>query len=232
VSLLPSVRSTWAPRGKTPLIRHRFSWSKLSMAAALAYRWDKKEAAMVFALQDEAYDTATLIEFLEDFHCYFKGEKITLIWDRLSAHHSAEMLDWIYDHRHWLVVEELPPYAHELNPCELVWGNVKGWSSSTCAPRPWRRRAPPRPPDSSVSGWTPRCASTSSSTPVFLYDNDVIILPKCLLALRHARPSRVSDPTGHALGTPSDAGSDVADNCGTRGRQPVDGVEVPTRAGL
>lgn len=135
MSLLPSVRSTWAPKGETPVIRHRFSWSKLSMAAALAYRWDKKEAAMVFSLQNDAYDTETLIEFLDDFHGYFKGEKITLIWDRLSAHRSAEMLDWIHDQRHWLVVEELPPYAHDLNPCELVWGNVKGVELANLCPK-------------------------------------------------------------------------------------------------
>jgi hypothetical protein len=101
VSLLPSVLCTWAPKGQTPVIRHRFSWSKMSMAAALAYRWDAKEAALVFALKDEAYDTDTLIEFLEDFHEHFKGEKVTLIWDRLPAHHSTDMLQEICDQRDW-----------------------------------------------------------------------------------------------------------------------------------
>ena len=105
------------------------------MVAALAYRWDKTEAAMVFSLQDEAYDTATLIEFLEDFHLYFKGDKVTLIWDRLPAHRSAEMLDWIYEERDWLVVEELPPYAHDLDPCELIWGNVKGVDLANLCPK-------------------------------------------------------------------------------------------------
>jgi hypothetical protein len=27
--------------------------------------------------------------------------------------------------RHWLVVERLPAYAPELNPVELLWGNLK-----------------------------------------------------------------------------------------------------------
>jgi transposase len=27
--------------------------------------------------------------------------------------------------RHWLPVEALPGYAHDLNPMELVWGNLK-----------------------------------------------------------------------------------------------------------
>jgi transposase len=135
VSLLPAVRSTWAPKGQTPVIRHRFSWSKMSMAAALAYKWDASEAALVFALQDEAYDTDTLIEFLEEFHEHFKRDQVTLIWDRLPAHHSTEMLHWIADQRDWLVVEELPAYGHDLNPCELLWGNVKGIELANLCPQ-------------------------------------------------------------------------------------------------
>lgn len=132
---MPAVRSTWAPKGQTPVLRHRFGWSKLSMVAALAYRSDGTEAALVFDLQNEAYDTDTLIEFLEEFHEYFAGEKIILIWDRLSAHHSNDMLQWVTDQRDWLVVEELPPYGHDLNPCELLWGNVKGVELANLCPK-------------------------------------------------------------------------------------------------
>ena len=39
-SLLPPVRATWAPTGQTPVLRHRFSWTRLSMSGALAYRPD------------------------------------------------------------------------------------------------------------------------------------------------------------------------------------------------
>ncbi|MBV9358588.1 MAG: winged helix-turn-helix domain-containing protein [Chloroflexi bacterium] len=34
VSLLPSVRATWAARGRTPVLRHRFVWKRLSVAGA------------------------------------------------------------------------------------------------------------------------------------------------------------------------------------------------------
>ena len=37
VSLLPQVRRTYAPRGRTPLLRHRLNWKRASMAAALGY---------------------------------------------------------------------------------------------------------------------------------------------------------------------------------------------------
>ena len=37
VSLLPSVRATWAPRGQTPVLHHAFNYKRLSLAGALAF---------------------------------------------------------------------------------------------------------------------------------------------------------------------------------------------------
>ena len=37
----PAVRRTWAPRGQTPVLKHRLSnWKNLSAIGALAYRGD------------------------------------------------------------------------------------------------------------------------------------------------------------------------------------------------
>ena len=68
VSLLPSVRATWAPRGQTPVLRHRFAWKRLSMAGALAYEPDGSDAHLVFQLRPGAYNDETLIEFLTEVH--------------------------------------------------------------------------------------------------------------------------------------------------------------------
>jgi hypothetical protein len=65
-SLLPSVRSTWAPRGKTPVLRHHFSWKRLSMAGALAYEPDGTDAQLVFQMCPGAYNDESLIEFLTE----------------------------------------------------------------------------------------------------------------------------------------------------------------------
>src|SRR5437763_2747594 len=47
VSLLPSVRATWAPRGHTPVLNHRFNWKRVSLAGALAYEPDGSDAHLV-----------------------------------------------------------------------------------------------------------------------------------------------------------------------------------------
>jgi transposase len=124
-SLLPSVTATWAPKGKTPVLRHRFNWKRLSMAAALVYEPDKSHADLVFGLHPGAYNDVSLIEFLTELSILLGGRKVTLIWDGLPSHRSGTMTTWIAEQRSWLRVERLPGYAPELNPVEGVWGNVK-----------------------------------------------------------------------------------------------------------
>jgi len=52
------------------------------------------------------------------------GGPLVVVWDNLNTHVSAAMKDLIAA-RDWLTVFQLPPYAHELNPVELVWSNLK-----------------------------------------------------------------------------------------------------------
>jgi len=85
-------------------------------------------------MKSGAYDTDSLIEFLTQFHEHFAGEKITLIWDGLPSHRSKDMTAWIAKQRRWLMVERLPGYAPELNPVELLWGNVKGTELANLCP--------------------------------------------------------------------------------------------------
>ena len=125
VSLLPSVRATWAPRGRTPVLRHRFGWKRLSLAVALVFEPNGSAAHLVFQLRPGAYNGETLIEFLTDLHRLEPGRRMLLLWDGLPAHRSRCMTDWIDDQRSWLAVERLPGYAPELNPTEQVFGNLK-----------------------------------------------------------------------------------------------------------
>jgi transposase len=124
VSLLPSVRATWAPKGCTPVLRHRFNWKRLSLAGGLAYEPDGSAAHLVFQLRPGAYNDETLIEFLIEMR-QLEQRRVLLIWDGLPSHHSRRMLDWVADQYDWLRIEQLPGYASELNPIEQVWGNLK-----------------------------------------------------------------------------------------------------------
>jgi putative transposase len=52
------------------------------------------------------------------------GGPLVVVWDNLNTHISAAMTELIAA-RDWLTVYRLPPYAHELNPVELVWSHLK-----------------------------------------------------------------------------------------------------------
>ncbi len=47
------------------------------------------------------------------------------MWDGLPAHKSRAMQDYLLQQRDWLTVERLPSYAPDLNPVEMLWGNIK-----------------------------------------------------------------------------------------------------------
>lgn len=81
--LLPSMRATWAPRGRTPVLSHRFSWKRLSMAGALIYEPDGSDAELVFGMCPGAYNDCSLIEFLTELHHRLGARKMTLIWGRI-----------------------------------------------------------------------------------------------------------------------------------------------------
>jgi transposase len=125
VSLIPPVRRTWSPRGRTPVLRHRFGWKKASMAAALGYRPDGSAARLCFHLQQPSYDTDRLIAVLEQLAGFYAGQRVVLLWDGLSAHWSTKMRADLDSQRDWLTAERLPAYAPELNPVEYLWANLK-----------------------------------------------------------------------------------------------------------
>jgi len=108
VSLLPSVRATWAPRGQTPVLRHRFVWKRLSIAGALVYEPDGSDAHLVFQLRPGAYNDETLIEFLTDLDQLEQHRSVVLLWDGLPSHRSRRMMEWVASQRDWLSTEPLP----------------------------------------------------------------------------------------------------------------------------
>jgi hypothetical protein len=107
-------------------VTHPYHWSKVSVAGALAYRWDGRRCRLYFQTKPDSYNSAALIRFLRALKRHFRGQRVILIWDRLNAHRSRAMKTYLSSQRNWLRVEELPAYAPDLNPVEPLWGNVKG----------------------------------------------------------------------------------------------------------
>lgn len=92
----------------------------------MGYRWDGRRSRLFFQTHKGSYNSKTLIAFLKDLKRHLKSKKAILVWDGLPAHKSRLMQEYLADQRSWLTVERLPGYAPDLNPVEMLWGNIKG----------------------------------------------------------------------------------------------------------
>lgn len=104
------------------------------MSAAVGFAPDGSDSWLVFNMRPGTYNQDSLIEFLQDLHEHLGNDKLTLIWDGLPSHRSKVMRAWIAQQRPWLVVERLPAYGHDLNPVELIWGNLKSSELANLCP--------------------------------------------------------------------------------------------------
>jgi transposase len=127
-ALTPPVRRTWAPRGKTPVLRHRMRGRKrLSMAGVCCWRPDGTDARLALHLREGADDTQQLIGVVAALGRLLGASwPVIVVWDNLPAHTSIAMRAWAAAQHAWLRVEYLPAYAPDLNPVEGLWANLKG----------------------------------------------------------------------------------------------------------
>ena len=73
--------------------------------------------------QRKGFTEADYARLLDDAHQQL-GAPLVVVWDGLNTHVSGVMAELV-GARDWLTVFRLPPYAHELNPVESVWSNLK-----------------------------------------------------------------------------------------------------------
>jgi transposase len=125
VSQKPPVSRIWAPRGRTPVLRHCFNWKKLSICSALGFSSSGRCTRLIFQIVPNSFNDEKLIVFLSEMRAEFKGKKVILVWDGLPSHRSRLMTNYLKGQRSWLNVTRLPAYAPDLNPVEYIWANIK-----------------------------------------------------------------------------------------------------------
>lgn len=121
--LQPTVRRTWAPRGRTPI---HYSWDRrdrLSAISAITVSPQRRRLGLYFGLSDQNINTDRAESFVAELLVHLpKG--ILLVWDRWMVHGSAaRRLLERFPRR--IRIEWLPPYAPDLNPDEQVWNRTK-----------------------------------------------------------------------------------------------------------
>jgi putative transposase len=121
--LIPPVRRTWAPQGRTPIHRHHYRRDRISVIAGVSVSPKRQRLGLFFRLHatnighDEVYD------FLWWLLKHLPGH-IILLWDNASIHRDGPVAELCAQHQR-LHLEYFPAYAPELNPAEGVWSQAK-----------------------------------------------------------------------------------------------------------
>ncbi len=77
-----------------------------------------------FRLYAGSVKAPEVVDFLQALALHIR-QPLLLVWDRLPAHRSRLVRDYIDSWEGWIAVEYLPPYAPELNPVEYIWSHWK-----------------------------------------------------------------------------------------------------------
>jgi len=117
--LIPNVKRTWAPQGRTPVIRYWFNHQKISAINALAVSPKRKRIALYLQFRRCSFKGIDVKNFLQYLLKHIHGP-IILLWDRGRIHRDQKVKMWCAAHPR-LQLQEFPGYAPELNPAEYVW---------------------------------------------------------------------------------------------------------------
>ena len=128
--LRPPKGRTWGRRGCTPVVRVTGAHNtRVSLAALICVKPGCRPRLIYRVHRARGSDrrkgfTEPGYAALLDAAHQQPGGPLVVVRDNLTTHTSAAMAGLIAT-RDWLTIFQLPPYAHELNPVELVWSHLK-----------------------------------------------------------------------------------------------------------
>jgi transposase len=118
--LTPTVRRTWAPRGRGAVLESWDRRDRLSAISCLTVSPQTSRMNLYFQLLPDNVHGEEVVAFLRELKRALGGP-LTVLWDRGPVHRkSAAVRAYLAEHPE-IVAEDLPAYAPELNPDELVW---------------------------------------------------------------------------------------------------------------
>jgi transposase len=123
--LNPTVRRTFAPRGKTPVAKVADPHGRISTIGAITVDPQRKCVGLVYnMLGDNGNFRGPGIAYFVRMLQAAIGGPVTIIWDRITIH-SCEQVEQCLKGVPGVAVEAFPPYAPKLNPADGVWGYIK-----------------------------------------------------------------------------------------------------------
>lgn len=124
--LTPTVRRTLAPRGCTPILPALQRHDRISVMSCITLGVDAEQPQLYFELMPAGLNVQAedIVAFLRQLRRELP-EPLTIVWDRHNIHSRSRLVKaWLADEKD-VVLEDLPGYAPELNPDEMVWAWLK-----------------------------------------------------------------------------------------------------------
>lgn len=122
--LIPTVVKTWAPRGHTPLLRHRTRRDKVSVISAVSVSPRRQRLGLYFRLYHDNLNRVRVCEFVRQLLRHLRGPLVLLL-DNSTIHHGEPIETLCQRYRRLQVVDYFPGYAPDLNPDEGIWNLSK-----------------------------------------------------------------------------------------------------------
>lgn len=111
--------STWAPKGKTPIIKTSGKREKVNVISAI-----NNKGKLRFMVFEQSFNSLQFIIFLKRL-MHKQKTPISLIVDGHKSHFTKAVKEYVASKKGLLKLYQLPAYSPELNPDELVWNNAK-----------------------------------------------------------------------------------------------------------
>lgn len=121
----PTRRQTYAPRGKTPIIKVTDVHGRISVAGAITVSPVRRNLGFIYNLlpNNVNYHGDTVAKFMKEICRHIKGA-IILLWDGFSIHRCPPVYKFLEQNPR-VRIESFPAYAHELNPVDKAWLYIK-----------------------------------------------------------------------------------------------------------
>lgn len=129
--LIPPVQRTWAPVGRTPVLRHSYRRERLSVIGGLTVSPVRQRLGLYFQIYPWSVSAVEIVNYFAELLRQLRGPVIALL-DGCSIHRDWKVVEFCRRHRR-LRLERFPAYAPELNPEEYVWTHTKRTVSNACA---------------------------------------------------------------------------------------------------
>lgn len=120
VSVNAVMGKTWAPKGKTPIVKLSGNRGGICVSSAVS-----PGGRLLFRVEKGTVNSATFIDFLDKIRKHHKNRKVIVIFDRAPSHIAGKVKDYAEKNKKKFAIYYLPPYSPELNPDENVWGYLK-----------------------------------------------------------------------------------------------------------